>query len=296
MYRLFHKEIDVKSFIQVEKANHGVKKLCEILDFPRSSFYYEQKEKSAEKLECHEDIKEKLVEIHKAGRGLYGKRRMRAALKKEGIIVGLYLVRKMMKELKLESNLKKKFKPKKSSQNESQSSVASFLFRNGFNVNKPNTAYSTDITYVKTRAGWKYLCVFLDMCTRKIVGYSLQNKMDANLVIAALNHAIIREHPPQCLIIHSDKGSQYTSKAFMDFCKSHSFIQSMSGKGACFDNAITETFNATIKKELVYQMDFENIEQASIAIFEYIETFYNRQRLHSSLGYLSPVEFETMVA
>ena len=289
--------MNVEAFISEEKAVHSVSKLCDVLDEPRSTFYYkENKTKGVSEDKEREIVVKKIRKIHEEGRGLYGKRRMRAALRKEGIEIGLFAVRKLMLELNLESKHRQKFKPKKSAAGARETAPAEFMFGNGFGVSGPNIAYSTDITYVKTAAGWKYLCVFLDMFSRKVVGHSFSERMDTSLVVSALEQAIQRNRPGSGLIIHSDRGSQYTSKLFTRFCASHGFIQSMSGKGACFDNAITETFNATIKKELVYQCTFAGFDKVRIAIFDYIEAFYNRKRLHSSLDYMSPLEYEEQAA
>ena len=166
------------------------------------------------------------------------------------------------------------------------------LLKGKFEAEGPNKIWTSDITYIWTAEGWLYLAVVLDIYTRQIVGWSLSERITSDIVKAALAMAIMHQSPREGLIFHSDRGSQYTSKTVRDLLLRKGFKQSMSSTGNCYDNAITESFFSTLKKELVYQRKFYTRSQAKTEIFEYIEIFYNRMRQHSSLGYLSPYEFE----
>ena len=170
--------------------------------------------------------------------------------------------------------------------------VADNLVNREFNVAAPNQVWESDISYVATAEGWLYLCVVIDLYSRKVVGWSMSTKMKVDLVLQALMMAIMRRRPPRGLIFHSDRGSRYCSRTFRRRTKSYQIRQSMSRKGDCWDNAPCESFFKTIKTELSGEWAFRSRREARTAIFEYIEIFYNRERLHSSLGYLAPEEYE----
>lgn len=159
-----------------------------------------------------------------------------------------------------------------------------------------NRLWSSDMTYVWTREGWLYLAVVLDVCSRRIVGYAMSNRLTAALVTCALRQALTQRTVVDGLIFHSDRGSQYASSDVRQLLMRHNMRQSMSSAGSCYDNAITETFFHTLKTELIYWERYETREQARRSIFEYIEVFYNRQRLHSALGYKTPIEFEQQLS
>ena len=170
--------------------------------------------------------------------------------------------------------------------------VAENLLKQNFETAKPNTVWISDITYVPTLEGWLYLAVILDLFSRQIVGWAMSDRLTSGFVVKALYQAIGRRHPASGCIFHSDRGIQYASTDFRDVLKTSGFIQSMSRKGNCYDNAVAESFFHTLKTEHVYDYRYESRAEARQSIFEYIEMFYNRQRRHSSLGYRSPVSFE----
>jgi transposase InsO family protein len=161
-----------------------------------------------------------------------------------------------------------------------------------FDVARPNAVWAGDLTYIWTREGWLYLAVLLDLCSRKVVGWSLGSRMDVGLVKGALEMAIGRRHPEAGLIHHTDRGSQYACHAYRDMLKAHGMICSMSGKGECLDNAVAERFFGSLKREWTSHRDYETRQEARDDIIEYIEMFYNSNRKHSYLGYLSPNEYE----
>ena len=194
-----------------------------------------------------------------------------------------------MKNNGIFSRTKKKFKV--TTKQDSAASFSANLLNGKFEAEMKNQIWSSDITYIRTNEGWMYLAVVLDVYNREIIGWSLSQRAASDLVVKALTMAVSKRKPQAGVIFHSDRGSQYTSSSVRYLLSKYGFRQSMSSKGNCYDNAITETFFSTLKKELVYLTEFETRQQAESEIFEFIEIFYNRKRLHSSLGYLSPVDF-----
>ena len=172
--------------------------------------------------------------------------------------------------------------------------VAPNLLNRNFNIDKPNSAWVSDITYVATHEGWLYLAAVMDLCTGKIVGWAMGERMTANLVCDALKQAVLRQRPQKGIICHSDRGVQFACKEYRRLLKNHGFVQSMSRKGNCWDNASMESFFGTLKTELMYHEDYMTRNQARASIFEYIEAFYNRVRIQEKLGYLSPELYEMM--
>ena len=170
--------------------------------------------------------------------------------------------------------------------------MAENIFGRQFRPQSSNKAWASDITYIHTNEGWIYLATVIDLYNRKIVGWSMGTRLVTQLIADALTMAIIRCKPPQGVIHHSDRGSQYCSDVYQALLKQHGFICSMSGKGNCYDNAVMESFYHTLKIELIYGEKYKTREETQLLVFDYIEVFYNRQRLHSTLGYQTPDEFE----
>ncbi len=196
-----------------------------------------------------------------------------------------------MKDLNLSVKMKRRFKINTIDSNHNLP-IASNILNRDFSAFLPDTKYVGDITYIPTNEGWLYLATVIDLYSRKIVGWAMNDNMKTSLVNNALEMAIARRKPLRELLWHTDRGSQYASYSHKDLCQKHGIIQSMSRKGNCWDNAVAESFFHTLKTELIYHEIFETRAQANQAIFEYIEVFYNRQRMHSANGNLSPVEFE----
>ena len=196
-----------------------------------------------------------------------------------------------MKERQIRAKQKKKFVPRTTDSRHQQPLMANLLDRQ-FDAELPNQKWAVDITYIPTDQGWLYLAGVIDLCSRRIVGWSMADHMRVELVSDALQMAIARRCPPEGLLHHSDRGVQYASEDYMHLIQSHNIQASMSGKGDCWDNAVMESFWSTLKTELVNHEHYATHEQARASIFEYIEVFYNRKRIHSSLGYVSPETFE----
>lgn len=264
-----------------------IKKIAKVLNVSRSGYYaYLTRPPSVRE----EENKKLILEIKKAyqnNRKLYGSPRIHALLKREGSICSRKRVARLMR---LEGI--KAITNQKSYRRKNMEEIACpNLLKQDFFASAPNEKWVGDISYIKTGEGWLYLAVILDLFSRKVVSFSIDNHMKSELVESAFQKALLRRAPIGELMHHSDRGSQYTSKNFKDLCKIAGIKQSMNS-GSCYDNAAMESFFHSLKTELVYLEKFKTKMEAKRAIFEYIESFYNRKRLHSTLGYMSPEEFE----
>ena len=277
-------------FIKANTRNFRLSLMCKVLEVSRSSYYHWQKHRSTQRRIEEEKFIVLLRKHYQLSSGRYGLLKLVRSIRTEGIIVNKKRIYRLMKKHGIYSRTRRKFKV-----TTKQGKGARFsenLLEGKFQATRANEIWTSDITYIRTREGWLYLAVVLDIYSRQVIGWSIMERVSSDLVVKALTMAIINRKPEKDIIFHSDRGSQYTSNQVRNILKLYEFKQSMSGKGNCYDNAITETFFSLLKRELVYLTEFETREQARRGIFEYIEIFYNRHRIHSSLGYLSPVDFE----
>jgi putative transposase len=235
-------------------------------------------------------LERRVIELFNLFNRRYGSVLIHRVLQKEGLSVGRNRVIRLMKKHKLVAAAKRKFKATTNANHAFP--VADNQLNQNFNVAKPNTVYASDITYVRTREGWVYLTVVMDLFSRKIIGWSMDKQMTRQLVIDALLMAYWKRKPKRGVIYHSDRGSQYASHDFQNQLHRFGFKCSMSGKGCFYDNAVIESFFHTLKIELLYNMKLTTREETKCEIFNYIEGFYNRIRMHSTLGYCFPDEFE----
>ena len=234
---------------------------------------------------------EKIVDIHKRHRGVYGSPRMVQALRTEGFHCNHKRVERLMRQMNIRAKQTRKFKATTNSKHDLE--VAPNHLKRQFKQCEKDRAWVSDITYVWTDEGWLYLVVFIDLWSRKVLGWSLSDRMQAAFVRDAFLMACAKRGGKlQNLLVHSDRGSQYASEQFKETLKNANCSQSMSRKANCWDNAVAESFFGSLKKELIYQQKFATRELARTAIFEYVEIFYNRIRLHSALNYCSPDQFE----
>lgn len=279
------------AWIKRNGAEFNVQLMCEVLQVSRSGYYawLNQASPSVLSLE-NQALSEKIHMIFTQHKGRYGSRRIRKVLLNMGYQISRRRVGKLMKTQQLCCKTKRKFKHTTDSQHDLP--IAPNLLERNFTVTKPNQAYVGDITYIPTQEGWLYLAVVIDLFSRQVVGWSMKKRMKASLVNDALIMAIWKRKPPRGLMSHSDRGSQYASKSHRKLLKTHHIQQSMSHKGDCWDNAVAESFFHTLKVELTHHEQFTTREEAKQAIFEYIEVYYNRLRMHSANDYLSPVEYE----
>ncbi len=273
---------------ELKKKAYTVESTCRVLGVSRSGYYAACKRRAAQPAVCATSAHLKAA-FAEAG-STYGSRRLCAALSKRGLTVGRYRVRRLMREHHLRPVWKRKFVHTTDSKHGMPVSVN--LLARRFNPTQANRAWVSDITYIRTRSGWLYLAVVLDLYSRKVVGWAMAPDMPASLVCAALQMAIAQRKPAPGLIVHSDRGSQYASELYQALLRRHDLVGSMSRKGNCWDNAVMERFFLNLKMERVWQRDYANHAEATTDIADYIVTFYNNVRLHSTLGNLPPNAFE----
>jgi putative transposase len=266
--------------------------MCKFMKISRSRYYEWLASPCSSKDKEDAELLEAIKVIFKEGRATYGTRRIQKGLRLKNKAVSRRHIGRLMEQAGLICKTKRKFKATTDS-NHSQP-VAPNLLARQFHVAKPNRYWVGDISYIPTQEGWLYLAVVIDLYSRTIVGWSMSSHMKAELVNNALLMALWQRKPAKGLIWHTDRGSQYASDSHRNILKDHQIIQSMSRKGDCWDNAVSESFFHTLKTELTHQCKFKTRQEAKLAIFEYIEVFYNRIRIHSANNYLSPMDFEAL--
>lgn len=279
------------AFIEEHLSPFPVGVACDVLAVSRSGYYAWRRRPTSERSRRREELAAKIRRVHEQNRKVYGSPRVCRVLRAAGERVCENTVANIMKERRIRARTKKKFVPRTTDSVHHQP-VADNVLHRRFDAELPNRKWAADITYIPTDEGWLYLAGVIDLCSRKIVGWSMADHMRVELVSDALKMAIARRRPGEGLLHHSDRGVQYASEDYMYLIQSHGMNPSMSNKGDCWDNAAAESFWATLKTELVNHEHYATHEEARASIFEYIEVFYNRQRLHSSLGYVSPETFE----
>jgi len=281
-------------FIAQHKKTWPVDLMCRLLGVTRSGFYGYQQRGGNGVDPYHEELLEAVRAIAKATEDSYGSRRMKSALNALSYPVSRNKARSLMREAGVQAKQRKKYKVTTDS-NHNKPVFENVLARQ-FSVDEPDRVYAGDITYLWTQEGWLYLAVVIDLYSRKVVGWSMGSRMKAQLVCDALKMAVWRRRPPAGLIVHSDRGTQYASKAYRQLLKAHGFIGSMSRKGDCWDNAVVESFFGSLKQERVNWRHYQARLEAQQDVLDYITMFYNSYRLHSYLGYRSPNQYEADVA
>lgn len=278
-------------FIRNYRSEFPVKKMCHVLRVSRSGFYaWHTRGKSKRQME-NEVLTEKIERIFKKSRELYGSPRVHAELKAQGHSCGINRVARLMQG-KFIAKTVKMFRTTTDSDHDYQ--PAPDLLNQNFVAPAPDAIWTSDISYIRTLEGWLYLAIVLDVYSRKVVGWSMSERLTKDLVLNAVSNAITRRNIDGEIIFHSDQGVQYACDVFRNFLKRNNMTQSMSRKGICYDNAITESFFHTLKTEHVYFCHYRTREEAKRSMFDYIEVFYNRERRHSSINYMSPDQFEKM--
>lgn len=264
--------------------------MCRVLSVSRSGFYYWQMSGESVRKQRSDKIKAAIVNTFKVFKARYGAPRITQELKASGTQCCLNMVARLMKQVGLKARNGRAFKYSPSA--EALYGVAENRLRRCFQADKPNQKWTTDITYIRVKSRWLYLATVMDLYSRRIIGWALDTTMVESLVTRALEMAFAQRSTEPGLLIHSDRGVQYRATRYQSLIRRYGGEPSMSRPGNCWDNAAMESFFSRLKVELVYAERFQSIEEARSGIFEYIEIFYNRIRRHSSLGYLSPVEFE----
>lgn len=266
--------------------------MCRVLGVTRSWYYTHQRRGSTKRQREDEALLPSIEAIFEDSEKTYGAQRVTQELRKRGHRVGKNRIWRLMRQNHLKVKTTRRFKVTTNSDHKRP--VAPNLVKQEFTATAPNRLWTGDITYIWTNEGWLYLAVVLDVFSRRIVGWSMNSRMTDDLVIAAFNNAIMKRRPRQGFIFHTDRGSQYCSKRFGKLVQGSGGRQSMSATGCCYDNAITETFFGTLKRELIHHCTFAARQEAQSRIFRYIEGFYNRKRIHSAIGYHSPEQFEEL--
>ncbi|WP_143710044.1 IS3 family transposase [Halothermothrix orenii] len=280
----------IYGFIRDHSDEFTVERMCQVLNVSRSGYYSWLSRKPGKRQLTNEKLKLKIDKIYWQNRGRYGSPRIHKQLKKDGYYYNIKRIERLMRVMGLKAIQKRKFKRTTNSDHNLPSK--NNLLKRNFSVTQPNKVWVSDITYIPTKEGWLYLSVVIDLYSRKVVGWSMDKHMTKRLVIDALEMAVLNRNPSRGLIFHSDRGSQYVSHDFQKTLWKYGIISSMSRKGDCWDNAVAESFFATLKTELIFHNKYQSRAQAKRDIFEYIEIFYNRIRLHSSLDYKSPEDYE----
>ncbi len=277
-------------FIESQRSKFKIRRMCQMLGVSRSAYYAWRNRPKSKREQANEMLLAAIKEEHRLSKNAYGSPRVFRELKKLGVPCSQKRVARLMQanDIVGKSNRKKKYRHYSKHCHQ----TAPRLLREELDITGPNQVWVSDLTYIQTHKGWLFMCVVLDVYSRKVVGWSMRNDITAELSLAALRMAVSNRKPNQGLIFHSDRGVQYACKSFRDELKRYGFLQSMSRKAYPYDNAAMESFFSSMKREVCDKI-FKSREEARMAIFEWVETFYNKRRIHSALEYLTPNEFES---
>ena len=278
------------AFIRRQRKEYNVTRLCDVLEVSPSGFYDWLNRPESHRSRENRRLTEKIKRYHRQSRRIYGSPKIHEDLVDEGETCSVNRVARLMKAADIQSKVARKFVITTDSKNTLQ--PAPDLLQRQFDVDHHDRAWVSDTTFIGTRQGWFYLAVILDLFSRQVIGWAMNNKNNTDLVQDALTMAIWRRGEVNDVIVHSDQGSTYASGGYQQQLSDNQLRCSMSRKGECLDNAVAESFFGTLKNELVYHEDYKTRAQARQSIFEYIEVFYNRQRRHAFLNYMTPVEYE----
>jgi putative transposase len=277
-------------FIHDHEPIHRVTVLCRALAVSRSGYYEWKARPESRQARCNHQLLARIRQIHARSREAYGILKTWRTLREQGITCGHNRVARLRRLHGIEARRRRRFRAGQAARNNDP--AAPNLLDRQFTVDAPDRVWVGDITFVPTREGWLYLAILLDLHSRRIVGWSMSEKQNRQLAIDALTMAIEQRQPEPGLIHHTDQGLLYATSTYREILKVHRMIPSMSRKGNCYDNAVAESFFSGLKNELIWDRDFKTRSEARGAIFEWIEVFYNRERLHETLDYVSPVRYE----
>jgi putative transposase len=279
------------AFVSAERGNHAVATLCRVVGVRVSGFYAWLRAIPTvqQRAEAEAELRAHIGRIFATRRRVYGSPRVHAELRREGRQHSRRRIERLMREMGLSACQGRRRVPKTTDSGHDHPIAPNLLARN-FTAGRPDQVWLADISYIPTDEGWLYLAAIKDMATREIVGWSMADHLRAELCINALVMALQRHHPPRGLVHHSDRGVQYAAEPYRAVLERHGIVQSMSRRGNCLDNAPMESVFASLKTEQVHQAHYHTCAEARTALFDYLEVFYNRQRLHSGLGYRTPAE------
>ena len=276
-------------FIKNHRNEFPIRKMAAVLNVSKSR-YYQWSKNPGVKEKRDFDLVERIGKIFDQSKKQYGSPRIHSELLDQGITCGHNRVAKIMRNKGIKARIKRKYKVTTDSNHDYP--VAPNIVNRQFNVDSPNKIWVSDITYIWTNEGWLYLCIVLDLFSRKVVGWAMSRNIDTQLVADSFTMAVLARNPEKGLIFHSDRGIQYAAHDFRRLLKDNHAVQSMSRKGNCWDNACAESFFSTLKNEEVFHKNYRTRKEARSSIFEYIAVFYNRFRKHTSLDYVSPEKYE----
>jgi putative transposase len=282
------------AFIAKHGAAHSVAKLCHALQVSRSGFYEWAGREPSKRDQEDKRLLTCIHRIHVQSRQAYGALKTWKAMRQQGIACGKHRVARLRKEAGIEARRKRRFRV--TVEHHKMPALPPDRLVRDFHQEEPNRAWVGDVTFIRTRAGWLYLAMLLDLYSRRVVGWSMSGRNDEALTLGALDMAITHRDPEPGLIHHTDQGGLYRTRAYRERMNAAGIMPSMGNKGSAYDNAVAESFFSNLKNELVHHSDFKTREEAKAAIFSYIELFYNRQRIHQTLGYMSPQQFEERMA
>lgn len=279
-------------FIAAERANHSISLMCRCLGVSRQGFHAFERRPACERSVSDDRLAERIRAIHARSRETYGAPRVHAQLRHEGVRVSRKRVERLMRREGLSGLIRRK--RGRTTIRVPGVRCAPDLVERDFSPAARDRLWVADITYVRTWEGWLYVATVIDCFSRRVVGWAIEDHMRAELVVDALEMAVARRRPEPGLVHHSDQGSQFVALVFSQRLTAAGIGQSMGSKGDCYDNAVCESFHASLKKDLIHRRSWPAKAEARTQVFEWIEVFYNRQRLHSRLGYLSPAQFEEL--
>ncbi len=280
-------------FIDHYRSQFGVQKMCRLLVVSRSGFYRWSQGAESKRAVENRLLLDNIWRVHETVRGRYGSPRITAELNDQGLVCSRPRIARLMRKHAIRARTRRKFKVTTNARH--NYALAPNLLNQQFQVDAPNRVWVSDLTYIRTLEGWLYLTVVMDLFNRKIIGWSMSDRMQAEVTsVPAFQMALKSCQPEAGLVFHSDRGVQYACDQFVELLKQSQTIQSMSGTGNCYDNAVAESFFHSLKTELVNHELYRTRHEARRSLFEYLEGFYNRTRKHSSLGYKSPAEYVNM--
>lgn len=281
-------------FISENRKTFLITAMCRVLRVSRSGYYAWRRRPISPSRQQNEALAVEIRRVHRENRRCYGSPRIHEQLQDEGVRCGKKRIERVMRENGIRAKQSRRFR--RTTDSNHAYPIAPNVLQRRFDAEHPNQVWASDITYIATREGWLYLAVVLDLFSRRVVGWSMKATLSQSLALDALRMALMQRTPPRGLVHHSDRGVQYASRAYQQLLKANGMVCSMSRKGDCWDNAVVESFFRTLKLEGMEQPEFKTRRQARLTLFEYMEAYYNRKRLHSTLGYVSPAQFEQAVA
>jgi len=280
------------AFIRRHEDEFSIVRMCRVMRVSRSGYYAWRERPEGDRIRKDRQLLQHIGRVHAESRQAYGAKKTWLALNESGIACGKHRVARLRKQAGIEARRKRRFRM--TVENHATAPAAPNLVQRQFRVDAPDRIWVGDMTFIRTRQGWLHLAILLDLFSRRVVGWSMSERPDLALVLNALNMALEQRQPKRGLIHHTDQGTIYAARAYRERMQEQGLMPSMSAKGNAYDNAVAESFFGNLKNELIHHSDFESRDAARAAIFDYIELFYNRSRMHQTLGYVSPVRFEQM--